>query len=213
MYIKNETVSNSRLTIVTGHYGAGKTNFAVNLALYLKENARDDLITIADLDIVNPYFRTADFKKLFADSGIRLAVSDFANGSLDVPALNLDMRAALSQSERLIIDVGGDPEGARVLGRFSPIIRQFDYEMIYVINCRRYLTETAGQAVALMREIEKSSGGLRVTKLFNNSHLGKETTKEVIEESIPFAEEVSRLTGLPLLEFPVKVYVKPIWEL
>jgi len=198
-----------KITIITGHYGAGKTNFAINLALWAKQSGRT--VTIADLDIVNPYFRTADYKKLFDHSVIRLAASDFAGSSLDIPAINLDIRGEINRSDRLIIDVGGDGEGAKALGRFAPVLEQAGYEMIYVINRCRHLTPSAEQAVELMRGIEKASG-LKCTKIFNNSNLGSETTAEIIAESAPFAEEVSKLTGLPLIAFPVKIYVKPVWE-
>jgi len=199
-----------KITIITGHYGAGKTNFAVNLALYFKESGKK--VAIADLDIVNPYFRTADFKKLFNDTGIELAASDFANSSLDIPSVKLDVTGLADKTDHLIIDVGGDPEGARALGRFVPTLKKSGYDMVYVINRYRNLTQSAGQAVEIMKNIE-SSCKLKCTALFNNSHLGKETTDEVISQSNPFADEVSRLTGLPLLELPVEVYVKPIWDM
>ena len=200
-----------KITIITGHYGTGKTNFAINLALSVRKTGKS--VTIADLDIVNPYFRTAEYRALFLSAGITLAVSDFANGSLDIPAINFDLKGAVSRSDRVIIDVGGDPEGAKVLGRFTPVIKQTGYEMVYVINRYRHLTESAGQAVELMKSIEKTSG-LKCTCLFNNSHLAKETTAEVVADSAPFADEVARITGLPLLllENPVTVYVKPIWD-
>ena len=200
-----------KILVITGHYGSGKTNLSLNLALWLRRAG--DTVTIADLYIVNPYFRTADFRRLFEREGLSLAASDYAGSGIDVPAVNLDILARASQSQRLIIDVGGDAEGAKALGRYAPVLSQQDYAMIYVINSYRYLTRSAGQAVSLLRDIERSSG-LKCSALFNNSNLGNETTAEVIEQSLPFADEVSRLTGLPLLqlEFPLRVYVKPIWE-
>ncbi|MCL2036270.1 MAG: cobalamin biosynthesis protein CobQ [Oscillospiraceae bacterium] len=203
-----------KITIITGHYGAGKTNFAVNLALFARKTTGES-VTVADLDIVNPYFRTADFRTLFADTGIRLAVSDFANSALDVPSVNLNIRGELARTERLIIDVGGDGEGAKALGRFAPEISEIGYEMYYVINRYRHLTaedESAKTAVEIMRGIEKASQ-LKCTKLFNNSNLGQETTPELIRESQSFAEEIARITELPVFkpDFPVEVYVKPIW--
>jgi signal recognition particle GTPase len=200
-----------KIIIITGHYGAGKTNFAVNLALHLGN--MDKQVTVADLDIVNPYFRTADFKELFANSGIRLAVSDYANTALDIPSVNLNIKGEVDKSDYLIIDVGGDKEGAKALGRFNPVLTSDDYgyEMVYVINENRGLTQTADEAVEIMKQIEVACD-LKCTHLFNNSHLCNETTPEIIEKSLPFAQEVSKLTGLPLLNFPVKIYVKPIWE-
>ena len=205
-------VNKSKITIITGHYGTGKTNFAVNLALSLNESGKK--VTVADLDIVNPYFRTADFKGLFADSGIRLTASDYANTALDIPSVNLNIKGEVDNSDHLIIDVGGDKEGAKALGRFAPTLNEYGYEMIYVINQNRYLTQAANEAAKVKEEIEVSSG-LKCTAIFNNTHLGKETTAEIIEKSVPFAEEVSKLTGLPIFKpnFYVKVYVKPIWDI
>jgi MinD superfamily P-loop ATPase len=201
---------NKPITIITGHYGSGKTNLAVNLALSFKKAGGS--VTVADLDVVNPYFRTADFRALFNDWGIRLAASDFAGSSLDVPSVNLDVKGALSRSDRLIIDAGGDPEGARVLGRFAPALDELGYEMIYVINQSRIQTQTAGQAVQIMKSIEKSCT-LKCTAIFNNTNLGRQTTEEIVTQSIPFALEVARITRLPLLKLPdIEVYVKPIWE-
>jgi len=201
-----------KIIIITGHYGAGKTNFAVNLALHLAESGKS--VTVADLDIVNPYFRTADFRELFAGKGIKLAVSDYAGSrsSVDVPSLNLNVKGEVSQCDHLIIDVGGDKEGARALGRFVPDITEIGYEMIYVINKYRYLTQQAGQAVEVMKQIETMSG-LKCTMLLNNSHLCSETTDEIVAESVPFGKEVAEITGLPLLEMPVEVYVKPVWQI
>ena len=74
-----------RLTILCGHYGSGKTNVAVNIATELKKSC--DTVTVADLDIVNPYFRTKDSESFFAEQGIRLICSPYANSNVDIPAL------------------------------------------------------------------------------------------------------------------------------
>jgi hypothetical protein len=207
----NITGLSQKITVITGHYGAGKTNFAVNLALWAKKNGCRS-VTIVDLDIVNPYFRTADFGRLFEDSGISLAASDFANSSLDIPALNIDVKGLANKSDRVIIDVGGDGEGAKVLGRFAPYLEEIGYDMVCVINQYRYMTQSSGQAIEIMRGIENSCG-LKCTAIFNNSNLGKETSPEVVAESLRFAEEAAALARLPILEFPVEVYVKPIWSI
>ncbi|MDR0222987.1 MAG: cobalamin biosynthesis protein CobQ [Oscillospiraceae bacterium] len=202
----------SKITVITGHYGCGKTNLAVNLAVSLGKGGANGVVTVADLDIVNPYFRTADFAELFKANGIRLAVSDYAGSSLDIPALNINIKGLANACDYLIIDAGGDGEGAKALGRFAPDIAKIGYEMLYVVNFRRYLTRSAAEATALMRDIEAASG-LSCSAIVNNSNLGGETTEADVAASIPFAEETARLTGLPLLSFPAKRYVKPIWEL
>jgi len=199
----------NKVAVITGHYGSGKTNAAVNLALSLTKSGVT--CAVADLDIVNPFFRTADFARLFRDNGIKLAVSDYANSSLDIPAININVKALTSGDGVLIIDVGGDDEGAKALGRFAADIREIGYDMYYVVNMYRYLTRSAEEAAALMREIEAASG-LACTAVVNNSNLGRGTAQADIDASAPYANEIARLTGLPLAEFPREVYVKPIWE-
>ena len=211
------------ITIITGHYGSGKTNLAVNLALDAKKSGQP--VTVIDLDIVNPYFRTADFSKLFSDEGIEIIAPVYANTNLDIPALSGAVDGVLRQKKGvIIIDVGGDDAGAIALGRYSEEIRDVGYELIYVINCYRYLTKNPEDALTVMREIEAASG-LRATKLFNNSNLGKETDGETVLRSIPFAEECETVSGVPLWAtavesryadelssysiYPVTIYVGP----
>ena len=217
-----------RITVITGHYGCGKTNLSVNLAL----NAAKiwEKVTVVDLDLVNPYFRTADFKKLFEEKGINLIAPDFANTNLDVPSVQFDIELLAAGDGCLIIDVGGDDAGAFALGRYAQALNNHidELEMLYVINQRRNLTETADEAVSLMYEIEAASR-MKHTAVVNNTNLGCETTAEIIAQSKNFADEVSAKTGLPLafttcpedlcssLEnndiLPIKVFVKPLWEI
>lgn len=185
-----------KIIVVTGHYGSGKTNLSGNLALDLRRQGEE--VTLADLDIVNPYFRSADFEELAAANGMRLITPQFANSNLDVPALTAGLDAGFGGEGRLIIDVGGDDAGAFALGRFAPRIREKGYSMLYVLNCFRYLTRAPQEAADLMRKIEGASR-LRVTHLCNNSNLAGTTAREDVLRSLEFAGEVARLTGLPLL--------------
>ena len=209
------------ITVITGHYGSGKTNLAVNLAVKAKK------ATVADLDVVNPYFRTADFRGFFEELGIKLIAPDFANTNLDVPSLQFDLARLAETSDELIVDVGGDDAGAFALGKFSAYFNsREDVEMLYVINQRRFLTQNADEALELMSEIEKASR-MKHTAIVNNTNLGAETTADIIEKSVDFAREISEKSGLPLKfttcpeeiceqlkidnVLPIKVYVKPIW--
>ena len=216
-----------RITIVTGHYGCGKTNLSVNLALNAAKEGKN--VTVVVLDIVNPYFRTADFKKLFEENNIKLLAPDFANSNLDIPALNFDIEEISCEDSTLIIDVGGDDAGAVALGRYTEAFSRYidEIEMLYVINKYRYLTNTADEVLALMLEIENAAR-MKHTAIVNNSNLGNETTLELIEASEEFASETAERAGIPLLfttcpdtlaEFseiediyPVKIFVKPLWE-
>ncbi|MDE6764312.1 MAG: P-loop NTPase [Oscillospiraceae bacterium] len=214
-----------KINIVTGHYGSGKTNFSANLALKLAEDGRK--VTVVDLDIVNPYFRSADFGELFSRKNIELIAPMYANSNLDIPAISFDLERIASGDGSLVIDVGGDDAGAIALGRYSKAFEAFsdDIDMFYVVNCRRFLTRTAEEALELMYEIE-AAAQMKHTAIVNNTNLLYETTAEVLEESAGFAREISEKSGLPIAyscvplglaadvpePFPVEIYVKKIWE-
>ncbi len=186
-----------RIILFSGHYGSGKTNIAVNLAFQLKKQR--ERVTIADVDIVNPYFRTSDSRRELEESGIRLICSEFAGSNVDLPALPAEMYSIVDDpGQTAIIDVGGDDRGALALGRLRDgILKEDDYEMLFVINRFRPLTRNAQLTVEIMREIELA-GGIRFTAIVNNSNLGPETTAEDVLASDAYAREVCRLTGLPL---------------
>jgi len=187
-----------RLTLICGHYGSGKTNIAVNMAFDLNRKAEN--VTVADLDIVNPYFRTKDSLEDFNKEGIGLICSEYANSNLDIPSLPPELYAITDDKSRnFIIDVGGDDSGAVVLGRLADMIKaEDDYEMWMVINKYRPLTPDAESTVEVIREIEAASH-LSFTGIINNSNLGPETTAEDVIGSVEYAEKVCRLSGLPLI--------------
>lgn len=187
-----------RVTLFAGHYGSGKTNIAVNWAKYLKSQNKS--VTIVDLDIVNPYFRTKDSQKDFEELGIKLVCSEYANTNLDIPALPREIYGAIAdKSSYLIMDIGGDDVGAVAMGRYTPsILEENDYEMLYVANCYRPLTKTAEDTLEVMREIEAASG-IPFTGIVNNSNLGVETTPEDVVKSIMYAQELSKISKLPVV--------------
>ncbi len=187
-----------RLTILCGHYGSGKTNVAVNLAYALKQ--QHERVTIADLDIVNPYFRTKDSSEDFAARGIGLICSEYANSNVDIPALPHEMYAVTDDKTlTVVLDIGGDDRGALALGRLAPQIKaENDYAMLMVINRYRPLTPDAPSTQEVMREIEQACG-IAFTGLVNNSNLGAETTAQHVRESMAYAREVEALTGVPLV--------------
>lgn len=186
-----------RVTLFCGHYGSGKTNIAVNYALHLRRSGEE--VTVADLDIVNPYFRTKDSRKELEAAGIRLICSEYANTNLDIPALPADLYAITDDKSRsAVIDVGGDDRGALALGRISPALREEgSYEMLAVINCYRPLTQDVPSTLEVLGEIETACG-MRFTGLVNNSNLGEMTSPEDVLASLRYAEEVSRASGLPV---------------
>ena len=187
-----------RVTLFAGHYGSGKTNIAVNFALHLAKKGLP--VTIADLDIVNPYFRTKDSAEDLAAAGVRLISSAYANSNVDVPALPGELYALTQDRSRYaILDVGGDDRGALALGRYAPdILAEGNYEMIFVANFYRPLTTTAEEALGVMREIE-AAGGLPFTAIVHNSNLGGESTGNEVLDKAGEAVRLSELSGLPLL--------------
>lgn len=210
----------SKAIIITGHYGSGKTNIAVNLALdYAKRGER---VCVIDLDIVNPYFRTADFGDIFEKNGVELVAPQYANTNLDIPSLGFDMAALLRGHERVVVDVGGDDAGAVALGQYAQILKNFGYEMLYVVNSFRYLTSTPSEAVELLRDIEMVSS-LKATGIINNSNLGAETTAQDVENSAEYALACAEEAGIPVAftaakrelgianAVPVDMYVRPYW--
>ena len=190
-------MNHKRLTLFAGHYGSGKTNIAVNYALHLAKEGKK--VCIADLDIVNPYFRTKDSAKVLADAGVDLVSPQFANSNVDLPALPAEAyRLVTDRNTYGIMDIGGDDRGAYALGRYVPAIKEENnYRMVFVANCYRPLTRTPEDALEVMREIEAACG-LAFTDIINNSNLGPETTPETITDSKAYMEKLSQLSGLSI---------------
>lgn len=186
-----------RVTLFAGHYGSGKTNIALNYARWLR---RENLnVTIADLDIVNPYFRTKDSEAALAEEGIGLIVSAFANSNVDLPAMPKEAYALVSDRQTYaVLDIGGDDRGALALGRYTPAIKEEgDYEMLFVVNRSRPLTRTMADTLEVMKEIEEACD-LPFTAIVNNTNLGLETRPEDVLASLSYAQELSQRTGLPV---------------
>ncbi len=187
-----------RITLIAGHYGSGKTNIAVNMAFDLKTYYNN--VAIADLDIVNPYFRTKDSQKDLEEAGIKLICSEYANSNVDIPAIPQDMYSIIDDKNiTAVVDIGGDDRGAYALGRYSDtIVNENNYDMLFVINKYRPLTRNASDVIEVMHEIE-TAGKIKFTGIINNSNLGEETTANDILDSMNYADEVSEATGLPIV--------------
>ena len=194
------------MTLFAGHYGSGKTNIAVNYAMLLAAEGKQ--VCIADLDIVNPYFRTKDSERELTERGIHLISPRFANSNVDLPALPAESyRLVQDKSCYGVMDIGGDDRGAYALGRFAGAIKaEGNYRMAFVVNRYRPLTSTVEDTVEIMREIE-AAAGLKFTCIVNNSNIGKETTREDILASLDFIEELCGVTGLPLWMHTAQTFV------
>jgi len=208
------TTNPKRITLFAGHYGSGKTNIALNYARLLKHEGKS--VTVADLDIVNPYFRTKDSAAELAAEGIGLVVSGYANSNVDFPALPKEIYALVGSEEEassgrsddptvkrsnnpfVVMDIGGDDRGALALGRYVPDIRaENDYEMLAVVNASRPLTRTPEDAVGVLREIEAACQ-LPFAGIVNNTNLGRTTTAADVLQSLPYADAVAAKMGLPV---------------
>lgn len=215
------------MTLICGHYGVGKTNLSINMAIECARAGNDTVLV--DLDIVNPYFRSSDYAKVLEKEGVKVLGPTFANTNADTPSLPAEIGAALEdESKFVIVDVGGDDAGATALGRYRHIIEDRDYDMYYVVNRYRSLTTVPEEAAGILREIERACG-LHATAIINNSHLKGQTDAETVMNSIEFAYKTAEIVGLPMLfttapknvsdhlnnkrsVYPIEVYVRTPWE-
>ena len=218
-------MNHKRIIIICGHYGCGKTNLSINLAVDFTNSGED--VILVDMDIVNPYFRSSDYTVQLQAQGIQMLSPIYAGTNLDAPALTPAIASVFESDKTVIFDVGGDDAGATALGRYFRNFSSVDYDMFYVINRYRSLTTTAGEASELLGEIESASR-LRATAVVNNSHLKQLTNAKTIMDSVDFARDVSERLQLPLLFttapreiapdlkieniYPVDMYVRTPWE-
>ncbi len=217
-----------KITIISGHYGCGKTNFAINMAINLSKKEK---VTLVDMDLVNPYFRSSDYRNILGEHDIDVIAPVYAGTNVDIPSLPEDIYTIFAKEGHIVIDLGGDDAGATVLGRFFTNFSDADYEMLYVVNKYRNLIAEPEDAVQILREIECATR-LKATAIVNNSHLKQLTKLETITEAYEYGKKVSESAKLPLLYttvphdlyeellaidnmsdiYPVDIYVKTVWE-
>lgn len=217
-----------RLSVVVGHFGSGKTEFAVNLALALRR--RYDRVALADLDVVDPYFRSRECKPLLEEKGIRLISSSIFCHDADLPSMPAEVNVLLDDKDLWgVLDIGGDPSGARVLARYRRSLTAEGARLLCVINQSRPLSDTADKCIGYLRAMEKACG-MAMDALVNNTHCCHLTELEDILRGADMARQVSEKTGIPLLchcvpralaeeaaarldhVFPMDLYMKKPWE-
>lgn len=183
--------------VISGHYGTGKTNISINLAYKLLKKGS---VAIFDLDVVNPYFRTADFTESMRRDGLTVVAPSFANTNLDTPAITGEFNNIYTQKyDNVIVDVGGDDSGAFALGQYAEnIAKTNDWQHWYIVNFSRTLASTIGENIEMMRDIE-GAGKLPYTGIVNNTNLGRETTEDMVISSVKKAKELSEASNVPLL--------------
>ncbi len=185
-----------RMNVVVGHYGSGKTEFAVNFAIELKKEYKK--VYIVDLDIVNPYFRTNDVKKHLEEYGVYVIASAYASSNVDVPSLPSEIfRVFCDKDAAVVFDVGGDDDGAVALGRYKQYFDKEDYNMFFVVNTYRPLSAEADDIIKLLYEIETVSR-LKVTGFVNNSNVSYLTSSENVLKGQEIVKEVSDKTKIEI---------------
>ncbi len=184
-----------RLNIFTGHFGSGKTEIAVNAAFSIKRAGFST--AIIDMDIVNPFFRTKDAQEALERSGIKVVAPAYANTNVDVPALPAEIYSFFGNKDmHVVMDIGGDDLGARVLSRYKKEIENEDYDMFIVINVKRPETDSEGKIEEMVRMIEISSS-LKATGLINNTNLMNHTTVEDVLKGEELISSVSKKLSIP----------------
>lgn len=219
---------NRRIILFTGHFGSGKTELAINYSIKLARQGR--AVTLVDLDIVNPFFRSSEVRDVLEKEGIRVLSPNFVGTTVDVPSLPPEIYSVFqNKTSNVILDVGGDDIGATVLGRYYPYFMQEPYRMFFVINVRRPLSSTPEQIIEMLKAIENHSR-LKVTDLINNTNLMYETNLDHLLEGQEIVEQVSQELNIPIAyisgvaevieqlpeqyrqkRFPIDVYLHPPW--
>lgn len=219
-----------RLNIFCGHYGSGKTEVSLNYAIKLAKEGKK--VTIVDMDIVNPYFRTADAKKILKDYDIELIVSEFANSNLDIPTIPQEVKKVFYNTDRTIIfDVGGDDDGAFALGQFHSFFQNEEYKMTLVVNTKRPLTKKCDELYDMALRIEYASR-LKFTDIANNTNVGVMTDSKTLLSDFDEIKSLSQKLQIPVSmqcgltdnlselpkefakdKFPMQIYIKMPWEI
>ena len=211
--------------VLVGDYGSGKTEVAVNLAIHLaavmgadadgaegrsvatprSRPSRADgpaqrgarALAVADLDLVNPYFRSREAREPLEQAGIRVVMPEGGHQYADLPILLPQVKGVLADPDTLaVLDVGGDEVGARVL---AGLAAQFDPERVelwFVVNGRRPFCDTPEGVLEAIRRVEAGARGWRVTGLVSNTHLMDETTAEMVEEGLALSRAVGAELGV-----------------
>jgi MinD-like ATPase involved in chromosome partitioning or flagellar assembly len=221
-------LDDKRLRFVIGHYGSGKTEFSINYAVKLAEMGKK--VALVDLDVVNLYFRTREKKDVLEKLGIKVIGSSIDASAVDIPAISAEVVVPMQNtSYEGVIDVGGDPAGARTLGRYKDYLVEGQYDMFFVLNANRPETQTVEKATEYLRKIEDTARA-KVTGIINNTHMLKSTTVEDVLKGQKLAEELSNSIGIPIkyiscIEsvanelpknlqgeiFPMKLYMREDW--
>lgn len=181
----------NELYIVIGAYGSGKSEYSIHLARKLKSENKD--VVLADMDVVNPYFRSRDVREDFATLGIEVIAPEGEFKHADLPMISPRIKGAIENlNKTVILDVGGDPAGCRTLGRFVDLINRRGYRMLFVVNTLRPFTTNVPEIMTMKEHLEYTSK-LRITDFICNTNLMQDTTEGIVREGIALVEEAAKL--------------------
>ena len=189
-------LDDKRLRFIIGHYGSGKTEFSINYAVKLAKMGKK--VALADLDVVNLYFRSREKTEVLEKLGIKVIGSSVKASAVDIPAISAEIVTPMQdKTYEAVIDVGGDPAGARTLGRYEEYLIEGEYDMFFVLNANRPETQTVNKAIEYLRKIEDTARA-KVTGIVNNTHMLKSTTTEDVLKGQELALKVSESLNIPI---------------
>lgn len=192
-------MKDNRLKIIIGAYGSGKSEISVNLALKIRKENPSDKVLLADLDIVNPFYRSSDANKVLEENDIRLISPMYANSNVDAPVLSGEVYVIFDDdSYRGVFDIGGEDMGATILGSMKTRLDNTDAELIMAVNTRRPFTSTADEIIIMASELQEASK-MKITGFINNTNILEQTTPSDILEGEKLLLEVSQKTGIPFV--------------
>ena len=192
-------MDDKRLKIVIGAYGSGKSELSVNLALNMRKESPDKKVLLADLDIVNPFYRSADAGKILQENDIRLISPMYANSNVDAPVLSGEVYVIFDdESYQGVFDIGGEDMGATILGSMKSRLDKIDADLLMAVNIKRPFTSTVDEIIIMASELQEASK-LKITGFINNSNLLEQTTADDIFEGERILLEVQERTGIPLI--------------
>lgn len=188
--------NDKRLRFVVGHYGSGKTEFSINYAIKLAQEGKK--VALADLDVVNLYFRSREKTEVLEKLGVKVIGGSIKASAIDIPAISAEIVTPMQdKSYEAIIDVGGDPTGARTLGRYKEYFIDGDYDMFFVLNANRPETQTVDKVMEYLKKIEDTARA-KVTGIINNTHMLKSTTVSDVLKGQELAEKISENLDIPI---------------
>lgn len=188
-----------RLVIIIGAYGSGKSEISVNLAMRMRKEDPEGKVLLADLDIVNPFYRSADAGKVLEQNDIRLISPMYANSNVDAPVLSGEVYVIFDDDRyRGVFDIGGEDMGATILGSMRSRLEKTDAELLMAVNTRRPFTSTPDEIIVMASELQEASK-MKITGFINNTNILEETTSEDVFEGERILLSVQEKTGIPLV--------------